>query len=67
MDAVWFKRALRCYHRQPLRQALDSGGPVLCLFVLEPRLMQVETFDGIHQRFIVDCRRDLQAHLIALG
>jgi deoxyribodipyrimidine photo-lyase len=67
MNVVWFKRDLRCYDHEPLRQALNSSGPVLCLFVFEPRLMQADTFDAIHQRFIVDCLRDLEEGLRALG
>jgi deoxyribodipyrimidine photo-lyase len=67
MNVVWFKRDLRCYDHQPLMEALQSGESVLCLFVFEPRLMQAETFDDIHRRFIVDCLRDLQAGLVELG
>lgn len=67
MNVVWFKRDLRCYDHEPLEQAVESGEPVLCLFVFEPIITQADTFDDLHRRFIVDCLRDLHQGLAALG
>jgi len=67
VNIVWFKRDLRAYDHEPLRQAIKSGDPILCLFVFEPALISADTFDRLHRGFIVDCLRDLHASLIQLG
>ena len=67
MNVVWFKRDLRIEDHAPLRDAADSGEPVLCLYVFEPEVLEAETFDGSHFKFVRECLGELKLELQGLG
>jgi deoxyribodipyrimidine photo-lyase len=67
MNVVWFKRDLRTSDHAPLRDAALSGESLLCLYVFEPSIVQSETFDASHHRFIIECLCDLRDDLRRRG
>ncbi len=62
MQVVWYKRDLRLRDHAPLAAAAQAG-PVLCLYVYEPELLQSEEFDQAHFDFIEECLAELDANL----
>lgn len=66
MFLVWLKRDLRLSDHAPLRQALDSGLPVLLLWVYDDFLRPSERNSERHRRFqlesIADMNHRLEAH-----
>lgn len=49
---VWYKRDLRWHDHAPLKAAIDTGLPVLPLYVFEPVLLQAPDTDVRHWRFV---------------
>lgn len=66
-NVVWFKRDLRVADHEPLRAALDAGGPVLGLYVIEPRLIAAEDFAPRHWECIAEALTDLKVALAEIG
>ncbi|MCT4611304.1 MAG: deoxyribodipyrimidine photo-lyase [Pelagimonas sp.] len=64
---VWFKRDLRVHDHLPLFQAVQSGAPVIPLYIVEPELWQQPFASSRHWQFIHDCLSDLNASLNRLG
>jgi deoxyribodipyrimidine photo-lyase len=63
---VWFKRDLRVHDHAPLSEAARRG-PVLCLYIHEPELIQAADFDAMHLGFINEALDELERELAALG
>ena len=63
---VWFKRDLRIHDHLPLFEAARSGR-VICLYVLEPEMLNAAEFHPAHQIFINQSLRDLRGKLRELG
>ncbi len=63
ISLVWFKRDLRLKDHPPLRQAIESGFPVLMIYVFEPSLMQAAQSDLRHYRFIWQSLENLNSSL----
>ena len=59
---VWFKRDLRLHDHAALNQAL-AGGPILCLYLIEPSLWAQADASAQHYQFIKECLRELAAEL----
>lgn len=66
LQLVWFKRDLRIRGHRPLLQAAERG-PVLCLYVYEPELLESDEFDSSHLVFINECLRELDQALQQRG
>ena len=66
---VWFKRDLRTPDHAALRaaQQFAAGGPVRCLYVIEPGLWQQADASAQHWGFVRECLADLDAALRDLG
>lgn len=67
VDVVWFKRDLRIHDHGPLRDAVASGNPVLCLYVIEPELWALPEYSGRQYAFLLECLDSLDAALKAKG
>lgn len=67
MQVVWYKRDLRIRDHRPLAAACRRGGPVLCLYVVEPELWQQPDADARHWHFIRDSLTELDAALRQRG
>ena len=63
---VWFKRDLRLHDHAPLAEAARQG-PVLCLYVVEPRLWAQPDAAAQHYHFICESLAELDRALRALG
>jgi len=66
-NVVWFKRDLRVADHEPLRTALDAGGPVLGLYVIEPQVIAAEDFAPRHWECIAEALTDLKVALAEIG
>ncbi len=66
---VWFKRDLRTPDHAALRaaQQFANGGPVRCLYVIEPGLWRQADASAQHWGFVRECLADLEAALNELG
>ncbi|WP_052162793.1 cryptochrome/deoxyribodipyrimidine photo-lyase family protein [Aquabacterium sp. NJ1] len=66
---VWFKRDLRTPDHAALRaaQRFADGGPVRCVYVIEPGLWQQPDASAQHWGFVRECLADLEAALSELG
>ncbi|MEM9315625.1 MAG: FAD-binding domain-containing protein [Pseudomonadota bacterium] len=65
-ELVWFKRDLRVADHSPLVAAARQG-PVICVYIYEPELLEAEDCSRRHLLFINDSLRDLAAKLENLG
>ncbi len=65
-DVVWFKRDLRLRDHRPLRRALERG-PVICLYIYDPVVLESEEFGVSDLRFINQCLEALERSLRARG
>ena len=65
VQVVWFKRDLRVVDHAPLWHAVATGGPVLCLYVVEPDLWAQPDASARQWAFVreslIELRRDLEA------
>ena len=66
MHVVWFKRDLRWQDHLPLWKAAQQG-PVLPLYIVEPKFWQQPDASHRHYSFLCECLQDLNAHLTGLG
>jgi deoxyribodipyrimidine photo-lyase len=66
MELVWFKRDLRISDHSPLVAAAKRG-PVICLYLYEPEIIQANDFSRRHLLFINDSLRELDEQLRKLG
>lgn len=66
---VWFKRDLRTPDHAALRaaQQFAAGGPVRCLYVIEPGLWQQADASAQHWGFVRECLAELDVALRDLG
>ncbi|WBQ09604.1 DNA photolyase family protein [Hyphomonadaceae bacterium ML37] len=64
---VWFKRDLRAHDHAGLAAAASSGGPVLCLYIVEPWLWAQPDYSGRHYAFLTETLADLDRALRARG
>jgi len=61
---VWFRRDLRVHDHPPLRAALDAHERVICVFVLDERLLGVSEN---RESFLYACLKDLRHSLQQRG
>lgn len=66
-NIVWFKRDLRWFDHQPLFEAIRSGNPTICIFVIEPLLIRSEHYSNRHWKFMLECAEELQCELRKYG
>ncbi|CAN5906877.1 deoxyribodipyrimidine photo-lyase [soil metagenome] len=66
VQVVWFKRDLRVRDHAPLYSAAQRG-PVICLYVYEPSLIEAAEFGAAHLAFINDSSTELERELRLLG
>lgn len=66
-ELVWFKRDLRVHDNGPLARACRSGKPVICLYVIEPKLWAQPEYSARQYDFLTETLGDLQAALKARG
>lgn len=64
---MWFRRDLRLQDNTALNAALESGAPVLAVFVLDPHLLRGERFSPRRLAFMLEGLRALDADLQAAG
>ncbi|MBU1820249.1 MAG: DNA photolyase family protein [Bacteroidetes bacterium] len=64
VHVVWFKRDLRLRDHAPLKEALQSGRPVLLLYIWEPSLLQDPHYSARHWRFVGESIRSLNEQLV---
>ena len=69
MNIVWFKRDLRLHDHSALNQAHEAskGGPLLCLYILEPELWAQTDMSGRHYAFLTECLTALATALSKHG
>lgn len=67
IGVVWFKRDLRFDDHLPLKQAIESGLPLLLFRCLEPRVeTRSPNFDVRHWRFVIESIEELNRTLAPL-
>lgn len=62
LQLVWFKRDLRVHDHEPLARAARRG-PVHCLYVIEPALLQAPDSSAQHLAFVLESLRELDRDL----
>ncbi len=67
VQVVWFKRDLRVHDHASLTAAIDTGAPVLPLYVIEPSLIAHPHTSPRHVELVLDGITDLRESLAALG
>lgn len=60
---VWFKRDLRIRDHAPLKAAVDSGLPILLVYVVEPQMIDDPHMQARHWRFVFESIDDLNEQL----
>ncbi|WP_137166927.1 cryptochrome/deoxyribodipyrimidine photo-lyase family protein [Salinimonas lutimaris] len=63
VNIVWLKRDLRLRDHAPLRQAAETGHPVLLLYIFEPMLLSDPHYSERHWRFVQQSLDDLDSQL----
>jgi deoxyribodipyrimidine photo-lyase len=63
INIVWFKRDLRLTDHRPLKEAIDSGLPLLLIYIFEPELMDDSHYSERHWRFVYQSLNDLNHQL----
>ncbi|MEE4203616.1 MAG: deoxyribodipyrimidine photo-lyase [Halieaceae bacterium] len=67
LNVVWFKRDLRLRDHAPLKAAIETGGPVLLLYFVEPALLCDPHYRRRHWHFIAQSLTDMNRVLTAQG
>lgn len=67
VQVVWFKRDLRIHDHAALTAAVDTGAPVLPLYVVEPSLIAHPHTSPRHVELVLDGLTDLRESLTAIG
>lgn len=67
VQVVWFKRDLRVRDHPSLMAAVDTGAPVLPLYIFEPSLLTHPHTSPRHVELVLDGITDLRESLAALG
>jgi len=67
VQVVWFKRDLRVCDHASLTAAVDTGAPVLPLYIVEPSLVAHPHTSPRHIELVLDGLNDLRESLAALG
>jgi len=67
VQVVWFKRDLRIRDHAALTAAVDTGAPVLPLYIFEPSLLAHPHTSPRHVELVIDGLVDLRESLAALG
>ena len=63
INIVWFKRDLRIHDHEPLKRAIESGKPVLGLFMLEKMMLEQASHDVRHWQFQYHAAREVAMYL----
>ena len=64
---LWFKRDLRVADHPALTHALEQGGPVLPLYIVEPEYWALPDTSARQWGFLRECLESLQGDLAQLG
>ncbi|MCH2200247.1 MAG: DNA photolyase family protein [Flavobacteriales bacterium] len=67
VNVVWFKRDLRLRDHAPLKEAIESGLPLVMLYVFEPSMMEAPQYSARHWRFVQESLNDLNTQLSAIA
>lgn len=67
INIVWFKRDLRILDHEPLALAAQCGLPLLCIYILEPMLINDAHYSERHFNFIKESLRELMYQLAIKG
>jgi deoxyribodipyrimidine photo-lyase len=67
ISVVWLKRDLRLRDHAPLKAAIESGHPVLLLYIFEPNLFALPQYSQRHWRFVWQSLLDLNVQLNAFN
>lgn len=62
---VWFKRDLRLSDHKPLKEAIESGLPLIMLFIFEPEIESYSDFDYRHWVFAYQGLNDINQQLVS--
>lgn len=63
INILWFKRDLRLSDNPSLHQAVQTGKPLLLLYIFEPSLLQHPAYSPRHWRFVWESLQDMQQRL----
>lgn len=66
IQCVWFKRDLRLSDHAALVAALQRG-PIVPVYIIEPRIIHAPDFDAMHWEFIATALRELAERLSSCG
>ncbi|WP_317043463.1 cryptochrome/deoxyribodipyrimidine photo-lyase family protein [Nonlabens spongiae] len=67
INIVWFKRDLRILDHEPLILAAQSELPLLCIYILEPMIINDAHYSERHYNFIKESIQELQSQLKLKG
>ena len=65
INIVWFKRDLRLTDHRPLKEAIESGLPLLLIYIFEPELLEDSHYSERHWKFVYQSINDLNHQLAA--
>ncbi len=67
VNVVWFKRDLRLQDNEAIKNALESGKPILLLYVFENSLKEDIHYSERHWNFIKQSLQDINEQLISFN
>lgn len=63
ISVVWFKRDLRLSDHEPLQRAIETGLPIVLLYIFEPMLLNDLHYSERHWRFVTESLKDMNVRL----
>lgn len=60
---VWFRRDLRLSDHTALARALESGAPILPIFIFDPTILRTARISTLRLRFLIDALHSLDTSL----
>ncbi len=67
VNIFWFKRDLRLVDNEGLREAIDSGLPLILIYLYEKTIWENPHYDSRHLNFIKESLRELIEHSAKYG
>lgn len=67
VNIIWFKRDIRIDDHEPLLAAIETGIPVLPIYIFEEKLIYHPNYSSKHWQFVWDSLKDLEKKLSKLN
>ena len=65
IQVVWLKRNLRLEDNEPIARAIETGYPIILLYLIEPSLVGDDHYSERHWNFVKESLKDMNERLEA--